>query len=632
MATSRPETSQPKRSEDAKALHQDKARTYGALADALEAFGNRVSLALLFVFIAAVVLLAAGLVRGIPVATISGAAALLVFLGMQVWHARIHAKRDDARVREGIHTRHIARILGEWKDFAVGQSTLAHNHAYAYDIDLVGQGSLVQRLDVTHTRNGENTLVAWLAAAATPDEIAQRQEVVAELAEKVSFREDLEAAALRASGDTKLDPEPFLQFIQKEPRVFASRPWLVPIMFVLPIATLSLITLAALGVVPHFSWAASLGLSLLVNLALSVAVHEALNLIAARKGYAEAFGEMLRVAERAPFSSPSAMALRDRMIIDGATPSAQMKRLETWAGLAELRTQPPIHFIFNQLLLWDLHCLFRLERWAVHVGRHAHRWFEVLGELEALSSLAALLHQDPDAIFPTIAPSSGALEATRIAHPLLLPTVRVANDVHLKGPGSAALITGSNMAGKSTLLRAVGQNIALALAGGPVCAASMTCPLVRLRASMRAEDSLQSGASYFRAELLKLQSVIEDAEKDPPIFFLLDELLRGTNASARHAGSRAIILHLLTRRATGMVATHDTALATLEHELPGRVWNAHFTDVVQEGEMTFDYSLREGVVKTSNALRLLKLAGVDVSDEALRSELEPAQKIAIKPA
>jgi DNA mismatch repair ATPase MutS len=177
------------------------------------------------------------------------------------------------------------------------------------------------------------------------------------------------------------------------------------------------------------------------------------------------------------------------------------------------------------------------------------------------------------------------------------------------------IVTGSNMAGKSTLLRALGINSALALAGGPVCAVSLSLPIVRLRASMRTQDSLQQGASYFHAELHKLRAVVDDAAEQPPILFLLDELLRGTNARARHLGARAVLLHLLDRGALGVVATHDVALSALEREQPARVRNLHFTDVVVDGEMRFDYRLREGVVKTSNALRLLAMAGIDVPDD-----------------
>jgi DNA mismatch repair ATPase MutS len=289
-----------------------------------------------------------------------------------------------------------------------------------------------------------------------------------------------------------------------------------------------------------------------------------------------------------------------------------MRRLHGWVSASELRRQFLFHVIANPFVLWDLHVLRGLERWNRDVGSHTASWFETVGELEALASLATLLDGDATTTMPEIVASDAPFVARALAHPLLPPGSRVPNDVVLRGPGTVLIVTGSNMAGKSTLLRAVGVNVALALAGGPVCAAHLRVPRVRLRASMRAEDSLQRGASYFHAELNKLRNVIENVETSPPILFLLDELLRGTNAKARHIGGRAVVLHLLARGGMGLVATHDVALGRLADEFPAKAENAHFTDVVVGGEMRFDYRLRPGVVRTSNALRLLALAGVDV--------------------
>jgi len=324
------------------------------------------------------------------------------------------------------------------------------------------------------------------------------------------------------------------------------------------------------------------------------------------------------VVERAKFDAPLLRDIQGRLTVGGTEPSVQMARLKAWASAAELRQQFLFYIVVNPLTLWDLHVLRGLERWNAEVGRHTADWFAALGELEALSSLATLEFGDPSATMPEIVGSEESLRADGLSHPLLPATERVDNDVLLGGPGSALIITGSNMAGKSTLLRAVGLNTALALAGGPVCASAARIPHVRLRASMRIQDSLQEGASYFHAELTKLRSVVDGAEEQPPVLFLLDELLRGTNARARHLGARAVLTHMLDRGAMGVVATHDIALSRLEQERPAQVRNQHFTDVVEDGEMRFDYRLRAGVVRTSNALRLLAMAGIEVPpDDAL---------------
>jgi DNA mismatch repair ATPase MutS len=342
-------------------------------------------------------------------------------------------------------------------------------------------------------------------------------------------------------------------------------------------------------------------------------VRKTFDLAAARQGVAEAFEQMLAVVEQARFESPLLQAMQQRLALDGIPPSRHMRNLKSWSSSAELRQQFLFYILVNPLTLWDLHVLRGLERWNQRVGRRTVDWFAALGELEALCSLATLAFGDRDARMPEVTAAGGPLRARALAHPLLVADSRVSNDVELKGPGTALLVTGSNMAGKSTLLRALGLNTALALAGGPVCAEALLVPLCRLRASMRAEDSLQTHASYFQAELQKLRTVVEDAEAQPPVLFLLDELLRGTNARARHIGARAVLLHLLKRSAMGLVATHDVALAALEREYPDKVKNVHFTDVIENGEMRFDYRLREGVVRTSNALRLLAMAGIDVA-------------------
>jgi DNA mismatch repair ATPase MutS len=351
-----------------------------------------------------------------------------------------------------------------------------------------------------------------------------------------------------------------------------------------------------------------------IALATSRATHSIFALVDARRGQIEAYAEALSLIDSARFESPRMVALRERARLGSAPPSESLGKLDRLAGFAALREQFLLHFPINVAVLWDLHIAAGLARWRSRYGASLPAALDALAEIEALASLATLAHQDPDAIFPEITPPGEPFEAEGIAHPLIPPAERVANDVSLPHEGSLLLVTGSNMAGKSTLLRSVGLSLALAFAGGPVIARRFRSPPVRLRASMRIDDSLARGASYFHAELEKLRAVVAELEEGPPVFFLLDELLRGTNAKARHEGARAVIRHLLARRAMGLAATHDIALSELEQEQPGIVRNVHFTDVVVAGEMRFDYQLRPGVVRTSNALRLLRAAGIDVDE------------------
>jgi len=583
----------------------------------LERESSRLSAARLITFLVALGLMVSGISAGRAALWGTGIVVTALFLVAVIAQRRVVAKTDGARTRKAIHERHLRRMRGDLEGLPDGKGLIPDGHAYASDIDVIGPGSLFQRIDVTHTVHGAQTLASWLAAPSQPDAIRARQVAVLELAQAVELRQELEAAALLAGDDGRLDGRPFRAFAEL-PSYFETRRGVELAIFALPVVTLALYVASQLALAPRALWLVPVVAQITLLVRAGKVAHRAFDLASARQGAVEAFERMLRLVESSQLESPLLREIKARICVEGTKPSEQLQRLRTWTNNAELRKQALLYIWVNPLTLWDLHILRGLERWNREVGKATTDWFAALGELEALSSLATIAYGDPSAIMPTINDGNGPLEARGLCHPLIAPNKRVANDIALAGAGSALLITGSNMAGKSTLLRAVGQNVVLALAGGPVCATAMRLPIVRLRASMRVDDSLQRGASYFHAELSKLRNVIDGADEEPAVMFLLDELLRGTNAQARHIGARAVLVHLLDRGAFGLVATHDIALWTLEEERKGKVVNQHFTDVVVDGEMLFDYKLRPGVVRTSNALRLLTLAGIDVPGESLQ--------------
>jgi MutS domain V len=593
--------------------HARRRREFEAEMQRLSTLGNRYQLVRLSTFLAGVALLISGYMQSSTWQLALGAAATLAFF-VAVWlHARTISAEERARIRRDLHTRHLARIGHEWARFAsTGEALLPKHHAYAWDIDIVGPGSLFQRIDVTHTHHGERTLAAWLSHPADLETARARQDAVWELASAVEFRQEVEAAGTSRSGE-RLDARG-LDALARMPVLFATRAWLRVAIFVLPLITLAVAIAGQLGFGSPMLWLAPVLVQIALNMAFGGSIRHTLDIVESRAPLLESLEAMLLTVERATFRTSWLVGLQKRIAIGDVAPSAHMRRLARWVGFAEFRQNPLFHVPWNALTLWDLHMVYGLERFVRDVGARTDEWLEALGELEAASSLAALTYLDEAASRPELAPAGAGLSARALAHPLLPPDVRIENDVTLRGPGTALVVTGSNMAGKSTLLRAVGQNIALALAGGPVIAEHMSVPSVRLRASMRADDSLESGASYFHAELTKLKRVIERAEVSPPVFFLLDELLRGTNARARHIGAKAVLLHLLERHGFGLCATHDVELAALGDTDPARIENVHFTDVVVEGEMRFDYKLRPGIVRTSNALRLLAMAGIDVPE------------------
>ena len=588
-----------------------------AAAAALESRANSVSLLRLACFSVAAVGIYAGIAGPQLAYGLTGAAAAVGLFVAVIWHSRIYAAKEREEQAQRLHERHLLRSKDAWQQFEDdGREHAQVGHAYAHDVDLFGPGSLMQAIDVSQTVGGSRMLAQWLGEGSDEATLRARQEAVCELAGLPELRWDLELqGALGRKGREKLDPEPFRVFTGL-PSLFAAKPWLKPLTWSLPLITLALFVAGGMGLVPSSLWLIALIAQIVLLWATRVPVHRALDLITSRLGLLEALEGSLRLIEGAELRSARLKELQGRLKTDGALPSVHLRRLRRYEGFAQLRTQGPVYLVLNVLTLWDLFCLERLERFNSRVGPHCAEWFETLSEFEALSSLAGTMHRYPgETCMPELASRGAGLAAEQLAHPLLPVKSRVANDLQLGGPGSALLITGSNMAGKSTLLRAVGLNVALGLAGGPVCARRMTLPRVRLRASMRIDDSLQQGASYFRAELNKLRSVLGELDEEPPVLFLLDELLRGTNATARHQGARAVLEHLLGHGAFGLVATHDVALAELEETRPEAVRNQHLTDVFEDGEMRFDYLLRDGVVKTSNALRLLRMAGVEVPEE-----------------
>jgi hypothetical protein len=599
--------------------HREERERFAQLAAAEDRVVGRFSIAQLVLFGGSIVLAGSGLysIRSggtqAQVMLLAGLLAFVLFLIVRGVQGRALGRREQANTRSDIHDRHVKRLMGSWRELGRLDGLLPPYHPYASDLDIVGDGSLVQRIDTTHTMAGARSLAAWLGRPADEETIAARQAAVAELAPKVELRQELEAAVLD-TGRERLDAAPFVELMSHR-GLLEEKPWLAFVAPTLPILTVGLLGAGYFDLLPWWLFVFPLAVQIWIVRMTEPRSREVYGAMGSKKGFVDAYTRLFRQAETMKVEAPLLAELKKKLEIGESTPSSLMKRLDRWVAWYELRESGIVHVFVNPLLLWDLNCLVGIERWVREVGRKSGAWFEVLGEIEALAALSVLLHHDPSARMPEIADKDEPFEAEQIVHPLLLPSERVANDVELSGPGSCAIVTGSNMAGKSTLLRAIGVNIALALAGGPILARRMRVPRVRVRASMRIADSLQSHASYFQAELQRLRIVVDEAEAEPPIFFLLDELLRGTNAKARHIGARAVVKHLLDRGAVGLVATHDVALSELERERPGKVINVHFTDVIEHGQMIFDYRLRPGVVRTSNALRLLQQVGIEVEDD-----------------
>jgi hypothetical protein len=613
--------------------HEAELRARKDAASALEARARVIGNLRLAAALGAVALLGAIAFADLPKNAWLGIVACVAAFGMLVVvHARVHAAKDKALAAMRFHERALARMDGKWRTFkSTGERWAVATHPYAGDLDVFGRASLFQRLDATSTRYGEEVLARWLSgddagnAAELADIVKKRQDAVRDLAPRVTLREELAAlGSLLDDTDEKPDPRPFVMWAGQSGasggKRLPSGPAYVAIAVALPLLTLGIMIAGGLGAVHRFLFLAPFALSLLVLGMLRDRIQPALEAASSKESALSRYGSMLALLENEKLDAPLLVALQSRLKESGASATAEMAALSRIVGFVDARNNEVFRLFIGPALMWDLWCALALERWRTRAGRAAFGWFRALAELEALASIAGFSFENPEYAVPTIDDAGPpVLEATALGHPLIDAEKRVSNDVTIAGPGHALVVTGSNMSGKSTLLRAVGINVVLANAGGPVCAKALHLGRLRVATSMRVSDSLEEGTSRFYAELKKLKLVLDLArgaandKKGGAVLFLLDEILHGTNTRERLIGARAILRELLTCGAMGAVSTHDLGLGDLESELPGNVKNVHFEEQVEGEVMSFDYRLRQGIVQSSNALRLMKIVGLSVA-------------------
>ena len=586
----------------------------------------RLARARLAVFLAAAAALTwwLGWEGGVPAAS---ATALLAaaFATLVVVHARVEARGEWADAMRMVNERGIARIDRRWDALPAAPPPAgvdAESHPYAIDLDVFGRASLFQWLGPAATGGGRNTLARWLLGPAPPETIVDRQHAVRELAGLVEWRERLAAFGVVAGGSRPDALDVFLAWAEE------ARPPLRGFAAIKAIVYLTLLTLwVALalhltGVVPNGVWAAAALFGVALSFFTAGAVSHSFDRAGAGERTLRQYAHLLEHIDGQPFASPHLAAIKARAAAgDGSPAPAAMRSLNRILGFAELRRGAAIlHFPIQALTLWDFHWLFALERWRRSTGRRVRGWIDAAGELDALSCLAAVHHDNPEWAFPDLT-SEHRYTAQALGHPLLPADRRVTNDVELGPPGTVLLVTGSNMSGKSTLLRAIGANAVLAETGAPVCATALRLPPCEIQSSIRIQDSLERGVSYFMAALARLKRVIDAAERPAAgdlrerrvLLYLLDEILQGTNSAERGIAVQAVTRHLLDAGAIGAMTTHDLNLAS-EEPLRSHARLVHFTEIVDpDGTMRFDYRLRDGLATSRNALRLMNLIGIDVA-------------------
>jgi hypothetical protein len=542
--------------------------------------------------------------------TISGwwlVAPICIYLALAKRHEDVIRQRQRAQRIVSYYEQGIRRIEDRWQGNGIaGARFVDPAHPYAPDIDIFGIGSLFELLCTARTRAGEAQLAAWLSAPAAPDLVRERQEAIRELTSRLDLREDLAALGEQARADLK--PEA-LALWGVVPAVFPSgaERRLALLLAAIPPAMLAVYALG-FGPVPFI-------VSLLVNgfylRYLGGRVREAVQSVNRLDRDLELAASLLARLETEPCRVPLLQKLQAAIKPAGVAASVRVSQLQSLIELLEVPRNTLLSPL-NIIVLWTAHCAFAIDSWRAENGARIADWLHTVAEWEALCSLAAYACEHPNDVYPEIVDGEARFIATGLAHPLLPAASAVRNDIDLSGAQRLTIISGSNMSGKSTLLRTVGVNAVLALAGAPVRAHSLRLTPLHLGASIQTNDSLQAGISRFYAEILRLRQIVDMTGGELPLLFLLDEILHGTNSHDRRIGAEAVVRTLASRGAIGFVTTHDLALAAIASDPVLHAVNVHFEDQLQDGKMTFDYRLRPGVVTKSNAIELMRAVGLEV--------------------
>lgn len=538
-----------------------------------------------------------------------------VFTALVLVHGHVIRVRRRFERAAAFYDDGLARVEHRWAGLgSQGMRFLDEAHPYAADLDLFGRGSLFERLNTARTQTGEETLAAWLLSPAAPDVVRGRQEAVAELRPRLDLREDL--AILGADIRRSLHPDALA--------AWATAPALLPwratrvAALALGIGAAASATAWWAGLTGAAPLAGVIAAEILLAWPLQARVRRVMHDVTSAGDELAVLAHALTRLEREAFTSTRLTTLRRSIETAGVSPSQRIADLRRLVDLLDARRNQ-LFAPVSYLLLWGTSLAHAIEAWRRTSGPAVPAWVAAIGEFEALCALAGYAFEHPGDPFPVVEDGDGGplFDGAGLGHPLIPPERCVRNGVSLRGAGRgdgprALVVSGSNMSGKSTLLRTVGTNTVLALAGAPVRAHALRVTPLAVGATLRIQDSLQAGTSRFYAEITRLRAIVGLAAGPLPPLFLLDEMLNGTNSHDRGVGAEAMLRGLIARGGIGLVTTHDLALSRIADDLAPLAANVHFEDHLEDGVMRFDYVCRPGVMTRSNALALMRAVGLEV--------------------
>lgn len=536
---------------------------------------------------------------------------IVAFTAAVIWHNDLYRKRDIIKKYITINETACKRTSGEWGDFKDrGEEFIDHEHPYSWDLDMFGLHSVFQWICNCHTYRGRLILAHALSDPLEEiDHVTSKQAAVQELSALLDWRQNLELYGYDSG--TGNNPEDFLRWYENKKATFKSR-FVKAFFRSMPYASLLIGTVGFIitGTLLFFAIVYSIHLAVF-GLLYSKTI-KTIRSFEKSGSLLLSYSRLVELIEKQKFTSEYLDEIKAKLIVGKSIKaSVILRKISNVINAAEVRSNPLAHLIANAVWLWDLQCVIKADNLKRKYGSDARQWIEVIGKFESLSSLSIIRFENQEWVFPLIEKNRLCIDVTHMGHPLLQNGIRVDNDFTIEHGNTSAIITGSNMSGKSTFLRTIGVNLVLAFSGAPVCAESFVCSPVKIFSSMRIYDDLSTKVSTFYAELLRIKKIVDAVRNDETALFLLDELFRGTNSQDRHDGAVAVLNALTNQKTIGIISTHDMELCKLAEHDKIKFVNYHFEEQYLGSTITFDYKLKPGQSTTKNAMFLIRMIGIN---------------------
>lgn len=524
-------------------------------------------------------------------------------------HNRFFIRKEWLETQARIIQEELQALSGDYSSFEDGKEYVNPEHPYSFDLDIFGRRSLFQSINRTCTCFGKVRLAEWLQNHLHEKaSIEKRQEMVREISEHTLFREQFRVAGLVHHGQSS-DGEK-IQAWSQSPAQYLHAGWVKSFIWGIPVIN-SLLLITSLAGWTSFSW---LGLSFGIFLVLSFGIIKRATYIQETYGKQlkslNGYARLIALAKTEDWKSAGMLELMERFNLNGQSPIQALQQLSKELDRLDLRNNQFLYVLLEGSIFFQLQEIVRIERWKARYGQHINEWLETVGKLDALCSLGTFAYNHPQYTYPELTEKPFCFQATQMGHPLMPVSQCVKNDATIPSRPFFLIITGANMAGKSTYLRTIGVNYLLACVGAPVCCERLKLHPNQLITSLRTSDSLSDNESYFFAELKRLKRIIDLLNQGQQLFIILDEILKGTNSMDKQKGSFDLIRQFMQLKANGIIATHDLLLGSLIKQFPEEIRNYCFEADIKENELTFSYKLREGVAQNMNACFLMKKMGI----------------------